>query len=117
MENSAIITLRNVSVRRGENLALDAVNFDLFPKTILGLIGPNGAGKTTLLQIILGELKPDTGEIFILGKPKREINRNVRMMAILAQGDRRMNLSVPGCARCSNLARPPCRSPDQFRGA
>jgi len=29
----------------------------------IGLIGPNGAGKTTLLRMLLGELKPDTGEI------------------------------------------------------
>jgi ATP-binding cassette subfamily F protein uup len=29
----------------------------------IGLIGPNGAGKTTLLRMLLGELRPDTGEI------------------------------------------------------
>jgi zinc transport system ATP-binding protein len=74
LENSPIIKLQNVTIRRGENLALDSVSFDLFPKTILGLVGPNGAGKTTLLQIILGELKPDSGEVFILGKPRNEIS-------------------------------------------
>jgi ABC-2 type transport system ATP-binding protein len=35
---------------------------------IYGLLGPNGAGKTTTLKILLGLLKPDQGEISILGK-------------------------------------------------
>jgi len=45
------------------------VNFDLYPGQILGLIGPNGAGKTTIFDLISGLLKPDSGEIWLRGKP------------------------------------------------
>jgi cobalt/nickel transport system ATP-binding protein len=38
----------------------------------MGLVAPNGSGKTTLLHIIMGLLKPDSGQMEIFGKPVRE---------------------------------------------
>ncbi len=43
---------------------LDAVDICVHAGEILAMIGPNGAGKTTLVRIILGLLKPDTGQRF-----------------------------------------------------
>src|SRR5919205_405575 len=42
---------------------LDALTFDLPRNSIVGVIGPNGAGKTTLFRMLIGEEKPDAGEI------------------------------------------------------
>jgi ATP-binding cassette subfamily F protein 3 len=39
------------------------IEFDIYRNDKVGLIGPNGIGKTTLFKILLGQLKPDTGEI------------------------------------------------------
>jgi ATP-binding cassette ChvD family protein len=47
----------------GDNLLMDDVNFMLPRGGIVGVIGPNGAGKTTLFRMIIGEEKPDAGEL------------------------------------------------------
>ncbi len=48
-------------------VAVDGVSFDAYPGEIFGLLGPNGAGKTTTLRSISTLIKPDNGEIKILG--------------------------------------------------
>ena len=47
----------------GDNLLMDDVAFMLPRGGIVGVIGPNGAGKTTLFRMILGQEKPDAGEL------------------------------------------------------
>jgi sulfate-transporting ATPase len=49
----------------GDNLLMDDVNFMLPRGGIVGVIGPNGAGKTTLFRMIIGQEKPDAGELRI----------------------------------------------------
>jgi len=49
----------------GDNLLMDDVNFILPRGGIVGIIGPNGAGKTTLFRMIMGQEKPDAGELKI----------------------------------------------------
>jgi sulfate-transporting ATPase len=53
------------AIRKGfdDRLLIDALSFQLQPGGIVGVIGPNGAGKTTLFRMILGEEKPDAGEL------------------------------------------------------
>ena len=48
---------------------LREVSLRVMPGERLGIIGPNGAGKTTLFLAICGVLKPDGGEIIVLGRP------------------------------------------------
>ncbi len=48
-------------------VAVDKVSFEAYPGEIFGLLGPNGAGKTTTLRSISTLIKPDRGEINILG--------------------------------------------------
>jgi ATP-binding cassette ChvD family protein len=47
----------------GDNLLMDDVNFILPRGGIVGVIGPNGAGKTTLFRMIVGQERPDAGEL------------------------------------------------------
>jgi energy-dependent translational throttle protein EttA len=62
---SEVIEAINVSKAYGEKLLYENLNFKLPPAGIVGIIGPNGAGKTTLFRMIMGEDKPDGGEIAI----------------------------------------------------
>ncbi len=49
--------------------ALRNVNFDIPKGGMIGVIGPSGAGKSTLIGILTALLEPDTGKIFVDGKP------------------------------------------------
>jgi len=49
-------------------LVVDSISFDVRQGEILGLIGPNGAGKTTTIRMIMDIIKPDSGEICVLGE-------------------------------------------------
>jgi ATP-binding cassette, subfamily F, member 3 len=47
----------------GDRVTLDGVSFEFGARARVALTGRNGAGKTTLLRVILGQLKPDTGDL------------------------------------------------------
>ncbi len=62
------LEVSQLRVRRGADLALDGVSFDLEPGTLTALVGPNGAGKSTLLQAIEGQLPIACGSIRLDGQ-------------------------------------------------
>ncbi len=51
---------------------LENINLQLEEGKFLGIIGPNGSGKTTLLRILLGILKPSSGQVKVFGESPRE---------------------------------------------
>jgi zinc transport system ATP-binding protein len=70
-----IVTVKDLSVMRGEYLAVDRVSFELFPGTHTAIIGPNGAGKSTLIKTILGLVEKRSGEIKLFNSTGRQLNR------------------------------------------
>jgi branched-chain amino acid transport system ATP-binding protein len=68
MPDEALLSCREVTVRFGGIVALDAVSFDVRAGSIHGLIGPNGAGKTTLFNCLAGYLKPTSGQVWLDGQ-------------------------------------------------
>ncbi|MFL6651009.1 MAG: energy-dependent translational throttle protein EttA [Sulfurifustaceae bacterium] len=60
-----VVEAKNLSKGFGEQLLIDNLNFNLPRGGIVGIIGPNGAGKTTLFRMIVGQEKPDSGELRI----------------------------------------------------
>jgi zinc transport system ATP-binding protein len=71
------IEIRNVSFSYEDGEVLKDVNLALEQGEFLGIIGPNGGGKTTLLKLTLGLIKPDDGEIWILGQPAHDARHRV----------------------------------------
>jgi branched-chain amino acid transport system ATP-binding protein len=79
-DNAApLLSVRNVTLRFGGVVALDAVSFEVTKGQIAGLIGPNGAGKTTLFNCLSRLYQPSSGEIefegqSVLALPKHQIS-------------------------------------------
>lgn len=59
-----ILSVKNLTVRFGENIAVKQADFDLEKGDILALIGPNGSGKTTLVRAVLGLLPYEGGVVW-----------------------------------------------------
>lgn len=58
-----ILELKDITAGYDHQPVLKHVNFEICEGDFIGIIGPNGGGKTTLLKVILGLLKPFSGEI------------------------------------------------------
>ena len=65
MKNS--IEVINLKKTYGTKEAVKNINFEIKENEIIGLLGPNGSGKTTTIGMILGLLKPTSGEVLING--------------------------------------------------
>ena len=72
MEN--LVEVKNLKKKYGSKEAVKGISFNVEEDEILGLLGPNGSGKTTTIGMLLGLLKPTSGQIFI-NNLKLEENR------------------------------------------
>lgn len=61
-----ILRVENLSKSFGETKIIDKISFNVSENQIFGFLGRNGAGKTTTMKMILGLLKSDNGEIFVM---------------------------------------------------
>lgn len=70
-----IIEIKNVTKRFNGVTAVDNLSFIAESGKIYGFLGPNGAGKTTTIRMIMGIIKPDSGEIKVFGDKISEQNK------------------------------------------
>jgi len=75
--NVPAIDMRGVWFSYEKTPILEDVTLTLKQGDFLAILGPNGGGKTTLLKLLLGILKPDRGEIKVLGKSPRDAKHRV----------------------------------------
>jgi ABC-2 type transport system ATP-binding protein len=81
---------RDSWLRRRGIQALRGITFDVSPGEIFGLLGPNGAGKTTFIKILLGIVRPTSGQARLLGRPAGD-RRGRRQVGYLPE-----HLRIPG---------------------
>ena len=74
--NENIIEVKKLNKIYDKTIAVKDLSFVISKGKIIGLLGPNGCGKTTTIAMILGLLKPTSGEVIIKGKniEKERIN-------------------------------------------
>ena len=63
-----IVEIKKLKKMYGSKKAVKNISFNIMENEVLGLLGPNGCGKTTTIGMLLGLLKPTSGEILIDGK-------------------------------------------------
>lgn len=71
-----MVSLRGVAVQFGTQTVLANIDLDIMPQDTLAVIGESGCGKTVLLKLIVGLLKPTTGEVSLEGKPLHTLTEN-----------------------------------------
>jgi len=79
--NDAAIAINNLIFDYGKLRVINDISMEIPAGTSFGLLGPNGSGKTTLIRLLVGLLKPATGNIRCLGNaPSRAIARLIGYM-------------------------------------
>ncbi|MFQ5465800.1 MAG: metal ABC transporter ATP-binding protein [Thermodesulfobacteriota bacterium] len=71
-EAEKVIELVGVGASYGGVTVLEDITLSVAATDFLAVIGPNGSGKTTLIKVVLGLVRPDRGEVRLLGLPPRE---------------------------------------------
>jgi ABC-2 type transport system ATP-binding protein len=62
-----MITIKNLSKRYGDKLAVNDLTFSVAPGEVLGFLGANGAGKSTTMRMIAGFISPTAGQVSVCG--------------------------------------------------
>ena len=70
------VKLVNVTKSFGDKKVVDGVSFEVSTGEVFALIGPNGAGKSTTIRMMMDIIKPDGGDILIMGEHLGESSKN-----------------------------------------
>jgi len=62
------IEIKDLSFRRGDRIIFDQINISIPRGKVTTIMGPSGTGKTTLLRLIGGQLRPNSGSVFVDGQ-------------------------------------------------
>ena len=87
-DSTSVVTVRSLTKRFGDIVAVDDLSFSLEAGTVTGFLGPNGAGKTTTLRLLLGLAEPTAGEALVFGHRYRDVDDPARRIgAVLESND------------------------------
>lgn len=72
-----ILETRQLTKKFGKEIAVDKVDMKIREGEIYGFLGPNGAGKTTTIRMLLGLMRPSSGEVHIFQRDMRKHKLNI----------------------------------------
>jgi ABC-2 type transport system ATP-binding protein len=78
-----VITVRGLTKRYGDVLAVDDLSFDVEPGKVTGFLGPNGAGKSTTMRMVLGLDRPTSGTALVNGRAYADLPEPLRAVGAL----------------------------------
>jgi branched-chain amino acid transport system ATP-binding protein len=87
-----MLQTKELTIRFGGHVAVNAVSCNFAPGTLTAIVGPNGAGKTTYFNLISGQLKPSAGEVFLQGANVTGLSPSARTRAGLGRAFQLTNL-------------------------
>ncbi|MGW0035600.1 ABC transporter ATP-binding protein [Gordonia sp. NPDC003376] len=86
-ESEPALRVAGLVKRFGDRTAVDGLDLELAPGSLLALLGPNGAGKTTTVEICEGFQSADDGVVRVLGlDPRRDNDELRRRIGVMLQG-------------------------------
>src|SRR5574344_1975466 len=92
--NNPILKLTDIDAGYENTKALTDINLTVYEKDFLGVIGPNGGGKTTLIKIILGLIKPVSGNITFFHDGKKVDKIKMGYLPQYSKIDKKFPISV-----------------------
>ena len=88
----SLLATRDLTIRFGGHVAVDAVTCAFEPGTLTAIVGPNGAGKTTYFNLISGQLRASSGTVTLDGKDLSGSSPSARTRAGLGRSFQLTNL-------------------------
>jgi branched-chain amino acid transport system ATP-binding protein len=87
-----MLETKDLTIRFGGHVAVNAVSCTFQPGTLTAIVGPNGAGKTTYFNLISGQLQASAGEVFLNGASLSAMGPSARTRAGLGRAFQLTNL-------------------------
>ena len=87
-----MLATRDLTIRFGGHVAVNAVTCAFEPGTLTAIVGPNGAGKTTYFNLISGQLKASAGSVQLDGRDLSRLSPSARTRAGLGRAFQLTNL-------------------------
>ncbi len=87
-----MLETRDLTIRFGGHVAVNAVSCSFAPGTLTAIVGPNGAGKTTYFNLISGQLKATSGSVLLNGRDISALGVSARTHAGLGRAFQLTNL-------------------------
>ena len=67
MDSEILVSMQDISLKYGNRIILDSINIEIPRGKVTTIMGPSGTGKTTALRLIGGQIKPQSGSVFVDG--------------------------------------------------
>lgn len=90
----AVITCHGVTKSYGMQKALRGIDLEVYEGEVFGFLGPNGAGKTTLIRCLLDMIRPDGGQLQVLGRCPQTESVSVRQETGYLPGELNLDPSL-----------------------
>ena len=118
-----VLSTRGLGKSYGPRRGVEGLNLEVGDGDIFGFLGPNGAGKTTAIRLLLGFLRPSTGQASIFGRDCWRHSRRIKREVGYLAGDVRLYpwltvrnaLGIVGAARGRKLDGPGLSLAERFR--
>lgn len=120
-----MITLKDVTMHRDEDVILDGVTWHVPDHAHTALLGLNGSGKTAMLQVVTGYMSPSGGDVEVLGYRRgscdlRDVRRHIGWVSSalserIHPRDTALDVVVSGCYAWIGLWEPP--TPEDYEAA